>query len=189
MSPLAPRATALAMSMFAIVVTLLASACRPRSAERVPAGEAATSADSTPSAAQSGAVPVTRLRAEPYSFSYNSGFTQPARTVIGDSAAWRAAWTQLHARGGPLPALPAVDFARQSVILAALGQRATGGYGIIVESATMARDTLRVTIRSLSPGPRCGTTAALSEPVDLALLPRVARPVAFVERDSVVVCP
>jgi predicted small secreted protein len=135
-------------------------------------------------------VAVTRLRAEPYSFTFSSGLRTPQRTVVRDEAAWRAAWAAMWQGYSPQPALPPVDFAREVVVVAALGERMTGGYQIFVDSATTtAGGGVVVHVRTEAPGPRCGTTQALTQPVDLARLPRPAGEVTFQDRAVVTDCP
>lgn len=127
-------------------------------------------------------VTITRLRAEPYSFAYNSGYTNAARVVARDAEAWRLAWERIHARTSPVPDLPAFDPAEEQMVVVALGQRNSGGYSILVDSARAAGGQVEVFVTSIAPGPACGTTAALSEPVDVARMPRSALPVVFRER-------
>ena len=197
------RVTAIALA------ALVAAACAsgpdpvddsvPGSAPATPATGAPTTgapaatpsaSPATPSPARGTVTPVAvrRLRAEPYSFTYNSGFRDSARIIARDSITWARVWDKLHERSSPQP-LPRVSFADSMVVVVALGQRSTGGYSIMVDSAARVRDTLANTVRRTSPGPRCGTTAALSEPVDIAVLPRVTGPVRWVERAEVTRCP
>lgn len=133
---------------------------------------------------------VSRLRAEPYSFTNFSSVRAPERTVIGDMTAWRAAWSRLWAGAALEPPLPAVDFAREVIVLAALGERPTGGYQILVDSATVAREGgVVVYVRTVSLGATCGAYQALTQPVDLARLPRVQGPATFREHAVVANCP
>jgi hypothetical protein len=135
-------------------------------------------------------IPITRFRAEPYSFAFNSGVEQPERLVVRDSAAWNTLWIRIHARQSPIPPLPTVDFTREMVVFASLGTRSSGGYSILLDSASEAGSgAIDVVVRSVSPGPRCGVTAALTEPVDIAKLPRRDTPVQFVERSETTNCP
>jgi hypothetical protein len=166
-----------------LLVTLLATACARESvgtpeAQRLAAESAAMSA-----------LTVERLRAEPYSFAYSSGLEDSARLVVRDREAWEALWRRIHQRQSPLPPTPAVDFARQMVVAAALGTRPSGGYSIFVDSARGAGDGAVVVVRSVSPGARCGVTGALTEPVDVALVPRREGAVTFEERSAVHECP
>ena len=138
--------------------------------------------------APGGPIQVTRLRSEPYSFSYNSGFDQPARLVVRDPAAWQSAWQQTFGRQRPVPPLPEIDFSREMVVLVALGSRASGGYTILIDGATSTDSGASIAVRSVSPGPKCGTTAALTQPVDIARVPRLTGNVSFVERNEVSQC-
>jgi len=115
-----------------------------------------------------------------------SGFRQAARTVIDNDADWRAAWATYSSGDGSTR--PAVDFTRYDVILAALGQRTTGGYGITVSRIAATSDYLYVEITSTSPGSRCITTQALTQPADIVRIPRQHPPVVFVEKSVVVEC-
>lgn len=181
-------------SLRPLALLALATACTREPApggdgSAAPAAPApAPGAPGAPATVPVGPLPFERFRAEPYAFSPNSGYEAAERLVIRDAAAWEAAWARLHAGGSPRP-LPAVDFTVHSVVLAALGQRASGGYGILLDSAVATVDSVIVHLHATSPGPRCGTTVALTEPVDLARIPHDVRPVAFRERQVVTDCP
>ena len=123
-----------------------------------------------------------RLRAEPYTFTYNSGLTESARIVVRDADHWREVWRAIWRDHSPGPPLPPVDFERELIVVAALGQRPTGGFSILLESAARAGSGAVVSVRTTAPGPRCGTTAALTEPVDIARLPRVEGEIRFEEK-------
>jgi hypothetical protein len=133
-------------------------------------------------------IPVTRLRVEPYTFTYNSGLTDSARIVVQDANTWAATWTAIWSRHSPQPALPTIDFSQEMLVVAALGTRSSGGYGIFVDSAYQRADHIEVVIRKVSPGSRCIVTAALSAPVDVARLPRSSQPVRYRERSVVRNC-
>jgi hypothetical protein len=137
-----------------------------------------------------GTLPLVRLRAEPYSFDYASGLRDSALVVVRDAGAWATLWSRIHASRGSVPALPVIDFAREMVIVAALGERNSGGYTILVDSALAAPAGGAVfVIRSIAPGPRCGVTAALSQPVDIARTSRRDGPVTFRTHAAVNECP
>lgn len=75
------------------------------------------------------------------------------------------------------------------VVVVALGLRMSGGYGILIDGASeIGADEVAVAVRSISPGPRCGVTGALIQPVDIARLPRRDGPVHFVEDSEVHSC-
>lgn len=133
-------------------------------------------------------VPLTRLSTTPYPFSFYSGIGQPERLVIRDNATWQSVWTSIWSGTTPVPAAPNVDFAKEMVIVAALGSRPTGGYGILVDSAMMTSSRLTVWIGTSSPGPRCVTTQAFTSPVDIARIQRIDAPVGFIDVPAVLQC-
>ena len=115
---------------------------------------------------------------------YNSGFRQPVRAVVDNDADWRATWSTFTANLGSPPPLPDVDFAREQVIVTALGERNSGGYDISISRIAATSDNLSVEVTSTRPGPRCGTTAALTQPVDMVRIPRQHPPVVFTEKSA-----
>ncbi|MFL5539832.1 MAG: protease complex subunit PrcB family protein [Longimicrobiaceae bacterium] len=127
---------------------------------------------------------VTRLRSEPYSFTYYSGMQDSSRVVVRSQAEWAQVWSAV---GGSQP-LPQVDFAHEIVVAAALGTRPTGGYSILVDGAYQREGYVEVLVHKVSPGARCGTTQALTQPVDLARIAAAGQPVQFRERSSVHDC-
>ncbi|HEU4556267.1 MAG TPA: protease complex subunit PrcB family protein [Longimicrobium sp.] len=122
------------------------------------------------------------------SFRYNSGVETPMRETIRDEAAWRGVWTRLTARGGPPVPLPEVDFAREMVLVAALGQRRSGGYTVRIESVRRAAEALVATVVQTSPGPRCGVTGGLTAPADVVIVPRSDAAVRWTVRETVTDC-
>lgn len=134
-------------------------------------------------------VPMTRLRAEPYSFTYYSGIKTFERLVVRDAAAWQTVWTQIHTGRTPVTPPPTVDFSREMIVVAAMGGRGSGGYGILLERATEDRaDGIAITVLSTSPGSNCVVTLAVTAPVDIARLPLLAGPVRFYERSETTAC-
>jgi hypothetical protein len=112
---------------------------------------------------------------------YYSGFDLPVRTVIDNQQDWAAAWATLYARQFPKPALPTVDFSHSAVIVAAMGTRGTGGYEITITRIARAGSVTWAEVTSASPGSRCGTTQALTQPVDMVVVPHTVVESAFAE--------
>ena len=135
------------------------------------------------------ALPFVRLRAEPYSYSYYSGFANPARIIVRDAAQWGLVWAQINAGVTPLPARPDIDFSREMVLVAAMGGRNSGGFGILIDDATaFDTDGVAFALRLIEPGSHCVVTAALTSPVDVARLPRRDGIVTFTEQLQVHDC-
>ncbi len=113
---------------------------------------------------------------------YYSGLVNAADLVIADSQSWATAWTQLTRGVGPPPALPAVDFRTEQVVLVALGQRRTGGYDIRIDSVVQFQRASVAYVTATAPGQNCVTTSALSQPVDLIRLSPKVEPIVFQQR-------
>jgi hypothetical protein len=132
-------------------------------------------------------IPVIRLRSEPYPFAFYSGLDKPDRIVIRDPVTWQMVWKDIWRGFSEVPPVPAVDFSSEMIVVAALGARSTGGYGILIDRANeIAHGGISVTIRSISPL-NCVVTEAFTQPVDIARLP-IRATVEFTERSEVHQC-
>lgn len=133
------------------------------------------------------AVPITRLRPDADSYTQSSGFDQPVEILVRDAGRWAAVWHQLHGRARPVPPLPEIDFARELVIAAAMGNQRSGGYGIRIDRAWRERGVTVVVVRRIEPAAGCIWPTAITSPADIARLPAVPDPVEIrlesVERD------
>jgi protease stability complex PrcB-like protein len=131
-------------------------------------------------------VPVERLESRPTALTDSSGLTQPGIQVVRDAATWAQVWNAIW-RGSP-PPLPAADFAREILVVAALGERPSSGYTILVDSAEATGDGLRVMYRTIAPGSGCVVATVMTQPVDVARIARTDPVVFFVQRPEVHEC-
>jgi hypothetical protein len=113
---------------------------------------------------------------------HSSGVNDSTRRVITDSTMFVQLWRSVYSRRGHEPAVPAVDFSREMVIVASMGARNTGGYTIAVDSVRTAGAEVQVFITSRIPGPTCGTTAAITQPVVMVAVPRAQLTARYVEQ-------
>jgi hypothetical protein len=127
-------------------------------------------------------VRVTHLGDPVDGFTQYSGIPDSQRVVIRDAAAWRRYWSAIHQPFIPPPAVPDVDFTREMVVLAAMGTRQSGGFGIRIDSTTMEPARLTVQVTQRLPGRGCAVPAVVTQPVDLVRVPATTLPVAFAER-------
>lgn len=111
----------------------------------------------------------------------NEAYHERARLVIRDADEWEQHWQQL--AGDDMPS-PVVDFDRDMVLLAAMGERSSGGYGVTIEGAFDDAGTLYVPVLEISPGSSCGVPPAVSAPVIAVAVPRMDGPVVWVERSE-----
>lgn len=114
-----------------------------------------------------------------------SSYKEPARLVIRDANEWQQVWPQL---AGTASAMPAVDFDRHMVLVAAMGVRSSGGYGIVVDGVFGNADGVYVRVQESVPGPGCGVTAALTTPVTVVTIPRRDGDVFWLERSRTRSC-
>ena len=119
---------------------------------------------------------------------YSSGVQEPGAVVIRDANEWRRAWSIITAPFGEPPALPAVNFEREMVVFVALGTKNSGGYTAEILRVARSANGISVDWQAQSPGPRCGTTAALTHPIDFVIIPRVEGDASFTRHDLVTEC-
>lgn len=82
---------------------------------------------------------------------YYSGMATRQRLVIRDGAAWADVWKQITSPFQPVPPVPEVDFAKNVLILAAMGTRSSGGYSIAVDEVHIVAGGARVSVTEVSP--------------------------------------
>ena len=131
---------------------------------------------------------VTRIDSSAIVLSTGQGIGDPTRAVIRDSTEWETFWAQANAQVEPTPELPAVNFADSMLLVAGLGTRATGGHTVSIDSVARGT-TLRVFVTSVTPGPRCMTTMAITWPVQVVRVPRFDGSVEFIEAEREQSCP
>jgi hypothetical protein len=111
-----------------------------------------------------------------------SGVPDRRRLFITDAATWTALWEQVTATYEPPPPVPAIDFASEAVVVAAMGTRTSGGYAITIEGVYEDEGQLYVVVKERSPGTNCVLTQALTAPVHAVRVPLRTGTVQFVER-------
>ena len=122
---------------------------------------------------------------------YHSGMLEPLRIAVFDEAKFAEYWNQAFPSNDPGAALPKVDFSREFVVVTALGERSSGGYGVEVAAAAGAAGEVTVGVTTEVPGKDCEVTLATTQPVDFVKLARPspgATPVRFVEKTVVKNC-
>ena len=122
-------------------------------------------------------------------YRFGSGIDAPLYGAVRDYRSWHALWDRVAARHRPKPPSPSVDFSKDMVLVAATGTKPSGGYSISIVSVHEAARYLVATAVRTSPGPRCGTTAALTAPADIVRVPASAKPVRWTFVDRVSDCP
>ena len=116
-----------------------------------------------------------RLRPESPFYLY-SPIHKPMDKVAGTPGQWASLW---HRICGCSDVPPAVDFDRHLVVVAALGQRTSGGFGIFIRGAERKRGVVEVLVEEVTPGNDCTVTTALTQPVDIAVMTKTSARVVF----------
>ena len=73
-------------------------------------------------------------------------------------------WNIMNGNFVPVPSAPSIDFSRTKVLTVFLGQRATGGYSIVLASAKLEGQTLVVNANVRQPGAGAISTQVLTSP-------------------------
>src|SRR5215213_9213871 len=115
--------------------------------------------------------------------SYLSGrISHRARLVIRDRVQFNELWNEIMRHVSDKPPLPEVDFSREMLIVAAMGQQPSP-YEIIVDGACEVDNQLEVLVRSTK-SDWCGAIVGLlPETVDIVRLPKTDLPVVFRETE------
>lgn len=119
---------------------------------------------------------------------FYSGLTTRQRLVIRDAATWANVWRELTSPFQPAPPVPAVDFASNLVVVAAMGLRNTGGYSITIDDVRTAAGDVSISVTERSPGSGCIVTAVVTEPVAVVVASRFAGQATFVEHTALRDC-
>ncbi|MEJ7810351.1 MAG: protease complex subunit PrcB family protein [Gemmatimonadaceae bacterium] len=165
----------------ALALAFVTAACSDNGAQ----GDVTTAPDVPANASTVASTPFDQTLALFVSY---SGLSARQRLAIRDGASWSALWTTLSTDVSPRPAVPAVDFSRDMILLAAMGEHRSGGFGIAIERVQLADGQLYVTVRETSPGAGCMTTQAITRPLTAVLVPRGDYDVRFVERSTTSKC-
>ncbi|MCP5197778.1 MAG: protease complex subunit PrcB family protein [Gammaproteobacteria bacterium] len=97
---------------------------------------------------------------------------RPAVIWIADAGEWRQRYAEITRLQMHPPPLPVVDFSREGVLLIAMGQQTTGGYGLslVGKSATVHDEVLSVAVTWREPLPGYAQTQAMTNPCLLTKL-------------------
>ena len=118
---------------------------------------------------------------------YYSGDVAAQRLVVGDQFTWASVWAQAYQ--SYTPQAPPVDFGSYRVLVAALGQRGSGGHDIRIDSIGRFEHGSVAYVTTTTPGSTCLTTQALTQPVHILRVPaELARDVVWQDRPVVREC-
>ena len=105
----------------------------------------------------------------------HSGITAQEAALITSLSEWEALWRRHASRFEPPPAMPPVDFSRNSVVALFAGERPTGGYSLQIVEAELQGEVLRVSALEVRPAPGQTVTQAFTQPYHIIAVPRVKK--------------
>ena len=117
-----------------------------------------------------------------------SGYTTRERAVVQSANEWPAIWSKIHSGQSPEPAVVTPDFANEEAIIAAMGEKNSGGYSITIDSVTRHERGSVVYVTEKSPSQSCITPAVVTHPVHAVRAPRSSGPYQWHERSLTVDC-
>jgi len=127
-------------------------------------------------------------------FSVDDGPDQAMFTAVQSEKAWRALWSEIEPKlsrnmeqVAPHP-FPPIDFARYTLLVAALGTKPSSGFRVAIESVQNFPSRILVSIIALRPGRNCPVFTAITHPVALALIPKTSKPVTFEKSNAELAC-
>lgn len=118
----------------------------------------------------------------------NSGYTKKQRIVVKNKADFENMWQNLYINFSDKPAVPDVDFTKQTVIGVFFGEYMSGGSSIGVKSVNANDEGIIVTVEEITPGSNCVTTDVITQPYQIISIPKAISPVKFVTINTVRNC-
>ena len=113
-----------------------------------------------------------------------SGIENSGRTVIRNQEAWQAWWRE-HTKNQFDPANPndppKVDFDKEMILAATMGERSSGGFGIHFAGIKTEGTTLKVIVKSTSPDPDGFVTTVMTYPFAIIAVPKHDGEVVFTD--------
>jgi hypothetical protein len=117
-----------------------------------------------------------------------SEMTTRERVVIRSATEWPAIWSRLHGAQTPAPEVVQPDFDTEMAVVAAMGEKPTGGFDIVIDSVTRHERGAITYVTERSPGPGCMTTQALTQPVHAVRAPKTDGTIWWREQSVVEDC-
>jgi len=101
--------------------------------------------------------------------------------VIQSEEEWTIWWTSnIESDAAP----PKIDFDKETIVAATMGERNTGGYAIEFTEATLSNNTISITVNTISPNPNDPVTMALTYPYTIAAIPKHEGEIIFKENSG-----
>jgi hypothetical protein len=100
------------------------------------------------------------------------GVDQTLYLLVRDAAELRAIWNRAYGNVLNPPAVPSVDFSRETLVAVFMGPKPTGGFGLAIRGVTFEGGDLFVALDLQEPRPGSMVTQSLTSPWLIARIPR-----------------
>lgn len=134
--------------LVALLVALVCGACTADASRKTPSGD-----------------PIVTIASE--GDLYSSELQRESVIFVNSPAEFETLWGRIYS-GQDAPEFPAVDFERETVVVATPGEQSTGGYHVEIETIEEIPEGVRLRIRLETPGSECVVTEATTTPVHIA---------------------
>mmetsp|Transcript_110806 Transcript_110806/g.220393 ORF Transcript_110806/g.220393 Transcript_110806/m.220393 type:complete len:202 (+) Transcript_110806:71-676(+) len=113
----------------------------------------------------------------------SSGIEDAVNKAITTSEEWEGFWAQHHANQSEVPAVPAIDFAKDIVVCTFLGTKSSGGWGVEIKGIQPESDKLKVLCEFEQP--KGMATMALTQPFHMVTVAKTHLPLDFITSEAV----
>jgi hypothetical protein len=110
-----------------------------------------------------------------------STFAAPKNLVVTDPQEFKKIWQEIYREQFPHPSLPDVDFSKEMVIVAFMGEQPTSGYSIDIIEVTEYADRIEVQIVKHKPAQDATVAQVITRPFCLAKIEKIGKPARFIE--------
>jgi hypothetical protein len=114
----------------------------------------------------------------------NGGLVQPTRTVVRDGVVWADLWAKANAHLAPVPKAPAVDFTKEMVAFAALGQRPSAGWSVEVVGVREEGGKLRLLVAEREPAKGSMSATVMTAPWHAVVIAKSDLPVEWARYEA-----
>jgi len=119
------------------------------------------------------------VKLRPVSSGSQSNAESAETSVIQSEEEWTAWWV---ANIGENADAPTINFDNETIVAATMGMKNSGGYAVEFTKATMANNTITISIKSSEPKPDYMVTMALTSPYTIAAIPKHKGNIVFVTK-------
>lgn len=120
--------------------------------------------------------------------STNGGFENPTTKVITSQAGFEDIWQKIWSRTSDTPQIPKIDFAKNQLLLVAIGAKNNGGYGLEIEKITETKNEIIVNYFETKAGEKCMTTQAIVFPFELIEIGKTSKKIVFNSSEKTIDC-